>query len=210
MPETRKCAGCGCIRDRSEMRCAAQGKRTIHLCLGCEAPAGKSCIICGQPRARSVGLCHTHGERWRRWGKPPIGEWVADFLAGRLNSCEICGAKWNGYHGARYCANCGGPTGERRRRDALDRWRQLSDDEKRAAREATLARGRAKRRAKFVERWCVICGDSLGVVSPVRALCKKYGCKRAYTQAKVDACRARAAAADLHSVIGELQRRLDQ
>lgn len=111
----------------------------------------KPCRLCSRPR-HTHGLCHTHAERWRRWGRPLIDEWVAAFLEGRLRTCEICLKPFNGYHNSKTCS--GACDAERRRRTSLARWYAKPPE----ARKAISAAKPKKRRPK-VQHQCVICGE---------------------------------------------------
>jgi hypothetical protein len=117
-----------------------------------------TCLLCDKP-AHSSGLCHTHGERWRRWGKPQIEKWVDAFKAGRLNTCVQCGNGFNGYFGATTCgAAC---RAARHRVTSLSRYHHLPDETK----AEYVARSKARYRAKVKVKKplppivCRVCGE---------------------------------------------------
>jgi endogenous inhibitor of DNA gyrase (YacG/DUF329 family) len=153
MADTRKCRTCGQVRHLKEMR---RGPGSAWLCVGCEPPAPRLCLLCDKKAGCRAGLCHTHGERWRRWGKPPVEEWVAAFREHRLNTCAICGQTWNGYRGSRTCSEA--CDRERRRREELARWHAKPPAEKRRASLRSQERDRARRQESLIDIACAICG----------------------------------------------------
>ncbi len=163
----------GTMRDTDlarQLNIGADAVRYRRAKLGIAAfrPAQRLCRICGEKATHAVGLCHTHGERWRRWGKPPVEEWVAAFLAGALNTCTVCGRTWNGYHGSRTCSpEC---EMERRRREALARWHAKSEAEKAAATRRAKERTQRRSEERLVTVACAICGAHF-VGLPFRRFC---------------------------------------
>jgi len=134
----------------------------------------RKCLVCCLKAVARSGLCHMHNERWRRWGKPAIEEWVQAYREERLNICEICGRGWNGYHGSRTCStDC---DMERRRRLALERWNAKSDEYREEMMRRSLARNRARAAERKVEIVCSICQEPF-VGHNFRKTCNKPHCQ---------------------------------
>jgi hypothetical protein len=114
----------------------------------------RPCRLCAIP-AVSNGLCHAHGERWRRWGRPDRDAWCAAFRAGRLCTCEVCGEGWNGYRGSLVCSpEC---RKVRKARIALARFHAKAPDERRADSLRAQDRARRRRHARMATITCA-CG----------------------------------------------------
>lgn len=116
------------------------------------------CRVCGESsEMRKRQMCHTHGERWRRWGSPePWQDWADALRENRLNTCEMCGVEFNGAQGVvRFCDPC---REQRHRRQALDHWynRTPAERQEATARSKQLARERRERNKTVIE--CAICG----------------------------------------------------
>lgn len=202
MPATRTCRACGRLRNLSELELRAPQR---YYCPECPTPSPRLCLLCAAKATHANGLCHTHGERWRRWGKPPVEEWVAAFREQRLNTCAVCGKRWNGYLGCRHCspeclASC-------KRQAALARWRALSPEAKRAASLRAQERLRVQREQRKTEKPCVICG-ALFVGFPHQTLCGEPRCKSKNTTRGSHRYRARRAAFEAAELMAELERML--
>lgn len=119
------------------------------------------CAVCGQRTGTKViRMCHTHRERWRRWGSPePWQEWAEACREDRLNTCEGCGKQFNGAQGRiSLCHDC---DQVRRRKRALDRWYAMSPEDRQVENERRKQRGRRetrKRRQRIQVVVCTICG----------------------------------------------------
>ena len=195
MPNMRLCVGCGKQGPyRSMIRTdTRKGGKIAYLHPGCSLPPPKICLACDLPVYSGL-FCHTHGERWRRWGKPPVEEWVAAFLENRLNTCQVCGRQWNGYHGCRNCSpEC---LKVYKAGKSLKRWRSLSPEEQKQAVDRRLAQLRERTLARYVDLSCVICGAAFRHL-PGRKLCGSRACKRKYNRQAQDECRRLAALGEL-------------
>ena len=167
--------------------------------------AARPCLVCGEPSVCRAGLCHTHQERWRRWGKPSPAEWAAAFREGRLNTCAVCGRHWNGYHGCRHCSpECRAAW---KREVALARYHALSPEAKREAVHRSLARGRARRAARVEAKPCAVCGTPFEGF-PHQILCGRPRCRARNTTRGSRAYRDRRAAREAAELGAELERRL--
>lgn len=164
------------------------------------------CRVCDRPVQGSAGFCHTHNERWRRWGKPDPAAWAEAFLAGCLNTCAVCGVGFNGHFRCRHCSpEC---LATYKRGVSLARWRSLSKEERKAASRRAVIRNHAKRQQRRVDKTCVSCGVSFRGWH-YQVLCGQPECQRAYTRHHQQMCRRRQAEASLRTAAEQLQRKFD-
>lgn len=165
------------------------------------------CRICGKPAGHREGFCHTHGERWRRWGKPDPAEWAAAFLEERLSTCAVCGRQWNGYFGCRHCSpEC---LKASKRQYSLARFYAKTPEEKRQDTERSLARSREKRAERIEEKLCAICGETFAGF-PHEVLCGKPACKSKNQTRGTRAYRSRRAVTEAAALATELKERLER
>jgi hypothetical protein len=203
MPSTRTCRACGNLRHLSELEQRAPGR---YYCPECPTPPPRLCLLCAEKATHANGLCHTHGERWRRWGKPPVGEWVAAFREERLNTCAVCGKRWNGYHGCRHCsAEC---LAAWKREAALAHWHARSPESKQAAIQRSQKLAGAKRARRKARKPCVICGTEF-VGFPHEVLCGDPECKSKNVTRGTRAYRARQTVNEVAALAAELQQRMN-
>ena len=153
-----------------------------------------TCLICGLPSPYRCQLCHTHRERWRRWGCPPVEGWATRFRENRLSTCCICGKSFNGYRNRTTCADNPECELERRRRAALDRWNNLPPNRKREASERASQLSREKHAKLLGEKPCRLCGTKF-IGFPKQTLCSPE-CRHAYRNMKSAEWRARQRSAE--------------
>ena len=147
-------------------------------------PARAECAVCDEP-VHWRGLCHKHGERWRRWGQPPLEEWAAACRENRLCTCSECGKQWNGHHGTRHCSpEC---LAKYKARKALERWNALPAEAKMAASKRANARDKAKRQAALTPRACCFCQEAF---TPFRCDQSHCGAPECREQARIECGRS--------------------
>jgi hypothetical protein len=198
----RYCCACGTQRRITEMR-RSTVRSQRWLCMGCAEPPVPVCLVCERP-AISNGLCHTHDARWRRWGNPPLEEWVAAFRAERLNACSVCGKTWNGYHGCVHCSpEC---LAEHKRKASLQHWHARSPESKRAATLRGAASATSRRQADWIEQTCPYCQGRYRAPD-WRKTCGKRRCRSRHQTTHTHLFRARQAATALSALKTELEKR---
>jgi len=190
---------CDCGR---QLELAARQLSYRRSCGNCPAAP---CRVCDGKVVSRAGFCHRHNERWRRWGRPDPAEWAAAFVEGRLNTCAVCGKRWNGHHGGRHCSPA--CLAAWRRERALARYHALSPQEKRVASKRALERGRARRREGWSPRRCVACGEEF-LGPDWRVTCGARACRSANITRGSRAYRARRAALEVAEAAAQLERKI--
>lgn len=130
------------------------------------------CLICGTAGPGRVPLCHTHRERWRRWGCPPVEDWATRFREGRLSTCCICGKSFNGYRNRMTCPDNPECERERRRRAGLANFYARSPEQRLADLDRAKSRSRERRAKTLSEKPCRVCG-MIFVGLPKQILCSE-------------------------------------
>lgn len=199
----------GVMPDREVARrigVSAEITRNRRLKLGIPAyrPPPRQCRVCEKPALGRAGFCPLHRQRWRRWGKPDPEEWARAFIEGRLLTCDVCGVSFNGNLGWRYCSQeC---LEESQRERALERFRNMTGEEKQRAMDRHGERMRRKRQSAWHVRECVSCGEPFRS-HPVYVTCGNVVCQRRNMTEQSRNHRARIALADLDQAANELERR---
>ena len=135
------------------------------------------CPLCGLPAKAKSGLCHTHNERWRRWGKPPVAQWIEAFLGESLTTCIICGRRFNGFGPTQTACATPECDRERRRRAGIANYHARSHERKKADSERAQSLARARREQRKINIACKICGAEF-VGYPYRTMCANDACRK--------------------------------
>lgn len=204
MSDIRVCRTCERRLHRSDMRRLPHS--VYYCCKECPDPAPRICLLCAEKSVSKVGLCHTHRERWGRWGKPPLEEWCQAFREQRLNACEVCGKGWNGHHGSRTCSDA--CDRKRRARIALERFHAMNPEARRRMSLLQQEAERDRRKALRSPMPCIHCGRVFERSSVLVKVCPDEECRKLQQRIKTRECRQRKLLAGLLAETEDMASRL--